>query len=363
MLRLWNFCRRVFASSFRFSREHRRLSAEGGGDVNGETCDRGIPMKCSLSGCQATPLDQFGKRSGRWYKGEFVDFYVCSSCSYLGFPLPSEGELSDYYSNHYGRASSSWYNIEEDYSERKVLSRAGDVSALLKRYINSQNPVTLEVGCAFGGTVMELRRRGVRAFGADLNQDAIQQGRRRGNEYIRSDFAQDMLAKEGLSANLIYAYHALEHIPNAVGFLKSIKVALADEAVLEFRVPNGAYLKAWRCGFDSWDWFAYPDHLHMFTPSAVMKLAEQAGFEVVDISSSACGESAASVRNWLQVDKKSLPDDLLMNLLERQLLLQELRFVLTVAGSEISKRFEKDVFCAKQRCAESPRIGVLRSFV
>lgn len=203
----------------------------------------------------------------------------------------------------------------------------------------------------------------MRAFGADLNQDAIRQGRRRGNEYIRSEFAQDMLKREGLSANLIYAYHALEHIPDPVGFLKSIKTALAEEAVLEFRVPNGSYLKAWRCGFDSWDWFAYPDHLHMFTPAAVMKLAEQAGFEVVDISSSACGESASSVRSWLQIDRKSMPDDLMMELLEKQLLLQELRFVLAVAGSNVLKRFDKEVFCAKRRCQESPRIGLLRSFV
>lgn len=320
-------------------------------------------MKCNLSGCPVTPLDQFGKRAGRWYKGGFIDFCVCPDCSYLGFPLPSEAELSDYYSNHYGSTSSSWYNIEEDYSERKVCSRANDVSNLLKKYITAHDPVTLEVGCAFGGTVMELRRRGVRAFGSDLNQDAIQQGRRRGNEYIRSEFAQDILGKEGLSANLIYAYHALEHIPDAIGFLKSIKSALADEAVLEFRVPNGSYLKAWRCGFDSWDWFAYPDHLHMFTPSAVMKLAEQAGFAVVDISSSACGESAASIRSWLQIDEKSLPDNLMMNLLEKQMLLQELRFVLAVTGSEVSKRFEKEVFCVGRRCEESPRIGVLRSFV
>lgn len=363
MSRLWNLCRRILGSLFKVLRGGKRISS-GGSDVNGiKAYSGGRTMKCSLSGCQATPLDQFGKRTGRWYKGEFVDFYVCTSCSYLGFPVPSDGELSDYYSNHYGSNSSSWYNIEEDYSERKVSSRAGDVSSLLKKYINDDNPVTLEVGCAFGGTVMELRRRGVRAFGADLNQDAIQQGRRRGNDYIRSEFAQDMLAKEGLSANLLYAYHALEHIPDAVGFLKSIKVALAEEAVLEFRVPNGAYLKAWRCGFDSWDWFAYPDHLHMFTPSAVMKLAKQAGFEVVDISSSACGESAASVRSWLQIDHKSLPDDLLMNLLENQLLLQELRFVLTVAGSKVSKRFSKEVFFANRRSEGTPRIGMLRSFV
>lgn len=363
MNRLRNFCRRICGSLFKFS-SRRRSESQGVIEARGVDKKGGrVSMKCNLSGCPVTPLDQFGKRAGRWYKGGFIDFCVCPDCSYLGFPLPSEAELSDYYSNHYGSTSSSWYNIEEDYSERKVCSRANDVSNLLKKYITAHDPVTLEVGCAFGGTVMELRRRGVRAFGSDLNQDAIQQGRRRGNEYIRSEFAQDILGKEGLSANLIYAYHALEHIPDAIGFLKSIKSALADEAVLEFRVPNGSYLKAWRCGFDSWDWFAYPDHLHMFTPSAVMKLAEQAGFAVVDISSSACGESAASIRSWLQIDEKSLPDNLMMNLLEKQMLLQELRFVLAVTGSEVSKRFEKEVFCVGRRCEESPRIGVLRSFV
>jgi SAM-dependent methyltransferase len=319
-------------------------------------------MRCNLLGCQAMPLSQFGKKTGRWYGGEFVKLYTCPSCFYIGFPLPDEAELLEYYSNHYGGNSAGWYNLEADYSEKKVSSRAADVTNLLKKYIICLDPVTLEVGCAFGGTVGELRRRSITAFGADLNRDAIEQGRRHGNDYIYANFAHDVMQKHGVKAHLVYAYHALEHIPDAVQFLQSIKESLAGEAILEFRVPNGAYLKAWKLGFESWDWFAFPDHLHMFTPKAVLKLAQRAGFEVVDISSSACGESAEKIREWLEIAPKSLPSELLIRMLEDQMLLQELRFVLCISGSEVADRFRGEINNTMRRCNDSLGMKQLLSF-
>jgi len=310
-------------------------------------------MICTFENRELIPLEQFGKNVTRWHKGHFVSASVCSNCAYVGFTSPSDDELSDYYSNHYGKQAESWYNITADYAEAKVNSRASNVLQLLERYITSTKPTTLEVGCAFGGTVHELRRRGINALGVDLNSDAIEQARRHGNQHVYVDFVHTLMQKLAAKTNVIYSYHALQHVPNVLDFLESLHPSLAAESVLEFRVPNANYLRAWQQGFEKWDWFAYPDHLHMFTPKSVSCLAASAGFNILEISSSACGESVEQIRNWSNISADSLPDQPMIDLLERAMLLQELRFVLCPIGSELSTRYHDAIHQSAVRCNES----------
>lgn len=76
--------------------------------------------------------------------------------------------LSGYYAKEYGKSSSDWYNLEADYALDKVKPRADRTLDLAKQYISYSSPLILEIGCAFGGTIWELRERGMEAYGSDL---------------------------------------------------------------------------------------------------------------------------------------------------------------------------------------------------
>lgn len=308
-------------------------------------------IRSSFCNNQLKPLIQNRKAVTRDFDGNKIAAMGCQSCGYVSFPAPREDRLAAYYSNEYARNSTSWYSLEADYAPGKVRSRADNAEGLLARFLpNIQDPVVLEIGCAFGGTVQELRRRGLTAFGTDLNSDAISKGRAFGNPYIHDDYAHSLFAREGIKANVVFAYHALEHIADLVAFFEGLKPCLADAAVLEFRVPNGVYLKALTRGFESWEWFAYPDHLHMLTPRSVLCLAERIGFRVVEITSSCCGETADEMAAWLGLAAGEPLVPYMPAMLEQALAAKELRFVFCRAGSHAAEQLAVQIDAAEARC-------------
>lgn len=307
--------------------------------------------ECASQKRRLVPLMQHGEMVCRHYEDQKVAAISCSECAYVGFLPPPDAELSRYYSEHYGKNASSWYSLEADYHPDKVGGRADHVSGIASRYFHEPgNVITMEVGCAFGGTVAELRRRGITAYGADLNSDAIGQGRASGNEFIFAEMAQSVLLEREQKANIIYAYHALEHIPDVHGFLRDMKSCLAERGVMEFMVPNGAYLKAWKQGFETWDWFAYPDHLHMFSPRSALCLAKTTGLELLSVRSRRCAESLDWIRSWAGWPAEEMPDHLLDRILDQAQLMDELTVTFCVAGSEIAREYAHVIEETERSC-------------
>lgn len=298
-------------------------------------------------------LIQFGNSVTKWHNERHINALTCTQCAYVGFAPPSEEMLANYYSNQYEKDSDSWYNLDADYAPDKIKSRADNAVRLADKYITQGSPIIFEIGCAFGGTVFELRERGIEAFGSDLSSDAIYQGRGKGNSFIFDGLADTALRALGKKATLIYSYHALEHIPDPVSFLTSLKPYLADEAILEFRVPNGAYIRAWFEGFEKWDWFAFPDHLHMFTPHSILCLAEHSGYQILSVTSNACGEPIEHLTALLKAHPEfamSSSDQLRESFLENMMLMSELRFILCQKDSKTADLFKSEIDLATKRC-------------
>ncbi len=134
-----------------------------------------------------------------------------------------------------------YYEIEKDYSSKKVSYRSQLAIELAANIdLKSRIRVFLELGCAFGGTVAELRGRGHIAFGIDLNSDAIAKGRERGNEFIFDCPPEQFLEVAKTPVDVVISYHMLEHVPDLVAYLRKLAPLLDDGAIVMFRVPNGA---------------------------------------------------------------------------------------------------------------------------
>ncbi len=259
--------------------------------VDTETCFCGNVLE---------PLVQSGRPKILKWLDQKVAAETCHSCCYVGFRPPTQQQLSDYYSRDYARNSSDYYSYEEDHDLAKTESRADLAVQLAQTFLPArEEPVILELGCAYGGSVAELRRRGRTAFGLDLNSEAIRIGQARGNAFIFDHAPARILDEVGNPVDAIISFHMLEHVPQIRDYLTDLLPVLSEGGVALFRVPNGAYLRPWLHGFDSWEWFAYPDHLHMLTPHSIACLVKACGFELVSLQSNACGESAESVTSWL----------------------------------------------------------------
>ncbi|MEZ5898564.1 MAG: glycosyltransferase [Hyphomicrobiaceae bacterium] len=291
--------------------------------IAARSCFCGAPMK---------PLVQFGHTSRRNWRGQRFTALTCSTCCYVTFDAPSERDLAQYYKEEYGKGSQQYYTIEDDYDAHKTSSRADIALNLSQTFLPKHtDPVFLELGCAFGGTVFELRRRGFNAFGMDLNSTAITAGKKRGNQFLSDSPPEQFPSESGTQANVITSFHMLEHVPDVRRYLTALKPVLCEGGVAMFRVPNGSYLKPWLKGFETWDWFAFPDHLHMLTRRSVSCLVRSCGYELVSLRSNACGESVDSVRSWLP--EGHLCTEASMGALGAAGCLMELEFVIRKPGS------------------------------
>jgi hypothetical protein len=204
------------------------------------------------------------------------------------------------------------------------------------------NCSTHEAGCSFGGTVFGLRQAGFDATGTELNSDAIQQGKTAGNEGIFAEDTAVFLKRMGRTVHLLYSFHALEHMTDPVAFLTSIRECLRPDSVCSLYVPNGFNLSSMLNGYMSHMWFAYPDHLHMYSPRSLLWLAEKAGYEVLEVVSNCVldDEEEQFGRLFKIATADPLTKLLSRRMAETSLMGSELHFVLTPVGSDTARRNE-----------------------
>jgi 2-polyprenyl-3-methyl-5-hydroxy-6-metoxy-1,4-benzoquinol methylase len=136
----------------------------------------------------------------------------------------------------------------------------------------------LDVGCGSGEFLLEMRAAGWDAQGLETDARAVARAREHGLD-VREGALEDGVYPPS-SFDAVTLSHVLEHLPDPVGTLRTCRRILRDDGVLWLATPNLAsegharYGRAWR-GLEP------PRHLVLFTPSALVRAVEQAGFHVV----------------------------------------------------------------------------------
>lgn len=225
-------------------------------------------------------LVEFGKAVQMPFKDGAVYVQRDTESGYAFFTPPSDETLTEYYENTYSSTTSGYHTAEKDYEPAKNGYHAGRLIEFYRRFHDGVAPKTsFEFGCAYGGLVAEMARRGVDARGSDINSTAIQQGLQlKDNTRIFAAPNIESVAKEKRKVDLIYSMHALEHDPHCFEVIEKSKALLNDEGLLFVSVPNGMYIRALLQGFRNNYWAIYPDHLHMFTPGYIPALCKRTGF-------------------------------------------------------------------------------------
>ncbi|HVZ30345.1 MAG TPA: class I SAM-dependent methyltransferase [Asticcacaulis sp.] len=142
-----------------------------------------------------------------------------------------------------------------------------------------------EIGCGYGAVVHFLRRDGVEATGSDLSPNAIEVARRLDNPHTEALPLTDYLAgRPDDPINFFYMSHSLEHMPDPAALVRDVYDRLEPGGLFLIRVPNGMHLTSRARSLYEYTWLQYPDHIHYFTPKSSLCLLEQAGYEVVKVS-------------------------------------------------------------------------------
>lgn len=158
---------------------------------------------------------------------------------------------------------------------------------LLRRHILDAFPPwkgggrLLDVGCASGKFLRQMREVGWRVTGIELDEAAAARARTVTPDIHVGDPALLTLADGAF--DVITAFHVVEHLPDPLGALRNMMRWLAPGGVIVVEVPNtvgaGARVfgRYW-CGYD------LPRHLVHFTPDTMAAMVARAGGVVAAVS-------------------------------------------------------------------------------
>ncbi len=214
-------------------------------------------------------------------------------------PLPTERELSDYYSQKYYQQSDgtkTTYDAvyTDDELEYKKLESRMTLQGMKENTQHLKNsPSILELGCGEGFVVREAVEQGYEVTGVDFSSFGVQKWNPSildccnfGDVY---DFLDKSLETEK-KYNVCILRNVLEHVIDPSALLGKISGILKDEGIALITVPNDysdlQKLAMEKRHIDHEFWFAPPDHLHYFNTKNIVPYFEKNGFHTVDMFSS-----------------------------------------------------------------------------
>jgi SAM-dependent methyltransferase len=232
--------------------------------------------------CGSAGFTPVFRGSDRLYHTTTKEFAVvrCGGCGLLRLdPQPPPEELGRYYPENYWFApdDSAASRLEESYRRLVLRDHVQFVSQAL-RSSTARGPL-LDVGCGGGLFLGIMRERGFRVVGLDNSPQAAGIAwRRQQVPAVVADTERAPLRAGSLAG--LTMFHVMEHLYDPRSYLRAARELLASDGRLVVQVPNAASWQARLLG-RAWNGADVPRHLHDFRDRDLVKILEDAGYEVL----------------------------------------------------------------------------------
>jgi len=190
---------------------------------------------------------------------------------------PQPEELAKYYdSEDYISHTDSKSSITDKlYQLIKAKNLKNKIQIIENQLVNAKT--LLDLGAGTGDFLITAQKCGFQVVGVEPNEKARRLAEAKGLKLLP-----DLDKLSGQRFQAITLWHVLEHLPNLQGQISSLVQLLDDDGVLVIAVPN---FKSWDARHYKSHWAAYdvPRHLWHFSKTAISKLFDPHGMEVVKI--------------------------------------------------------------------------------
>ena len=200
---------------------------------------------------------------------------VCNNCGFVyASPLLPEKLILKYYeqmSNYEHPASQSIRPI----SDINQIER--QINLLSDRFPYGFKGKALDIGCSIAYGLSLLKQKGWDVLGLDPSDKCIEVSKNRLNvDVIKGFFSLDLLEKEK-PFDLVILSLVLEHLVYPDNIVSQLKETVTDNGLIYIEVPNLMKPSAPKCYFGF-------EHVNFFTPTSLINLIQQNGFEVDSLS-------------------------------------------------------------------------------
>jgi len=230
---------------------------------------------------------------------EDFSFVRCVSCGLVQRnPQPVKDEIIARYSAVFGGDYLS-YEIENEASFLKLQQLAlvdAKFDELEKTLFSAkESPSVIDVGCATGALLADLRDRGWRVTGVEISPCAEYAKKERRLDVRNIPFEENKFSQENF--DVILASHLIEHLNDPASFLTEVNRVLKEGGRIFITTPNISGFQArlyggrWRS--------AIFDHLYLFSVRTLSKMLKKAGFKIERIRTWG-GLAAGLAPPWLK---------------------------------------------------------------
>jgi 2-polyprenyl-3-methyl-5-hydroxy-6-metoxy-1,4-benzoquinol methylase len=204
--------------------------------------------------------------------------FECSSCGHQFMnPQPSWQELQVYYNNEY-IAYQPAHGSEDSNDEREVAKAKRN--GFIRHIPVPAGLRVLDVGCGGGWFLRICKELGAIVQGVEPSEYATEMARKQGLQVFCGTLEEYIgQAPDDTQFDIITANHVVEHLPDPVKTLRSMKRVLAPGGYVWIAVPNAAY-PICRALKGRWHSSDLPYHLMHFTPASMAVAGHRAGFKV-----------------------------------------------------------------------------------
>jgi SAM-dependent methyltransferase len=201
-------------------------------------------------------------------------------------PTPSSHELRDFYEGAFYSSRGKFNDSAKENRDRDrdyINWMLADVVEQYER-ANGRGPETaLDLGCGFGHVLDFLLSRGVVTKGYEVSAEAVDHCRRNGHS-MGMGIAEDLLASEEQTFDLLTVYNVLEHVTDPHAFLRAALTVTNPRGLIYIQVPNDfsplQQLARFTQDRDPW-WFCPPMHLNYFSVQSLRRTLSVNGWEPV----------------------------------------------------------------------------------
>ncbi len=201
------------------------------------------------------------------------DYVKCATCEmvYLNPALKDRFLTEFYQSNHSVQAET----VEADLKFYRSIYQSGlDLAETVRP---APKNAILDYGCS-SGLFLDLSRENgwQKTYGIELNRLEAQLAKQSGHD-IQETMIDGAQFSEKL--DMITLWDVFEHIKDGAGYLAQFKDRLAEDGVILIQVPNAMSLAA-RLMKEESNMFDGLEHVNLYSPSTITRLANRVGFEV-----------------------------------------------------------------------------------
>lgn len=235
-----------------------------------------------------------------------LPIHECSQCGFCFLAnRPDSKALSEYYDNDYFQNSQTYqdyYNYAQAIFDLNYCPRLQQLAPFILTWKNKK---VLDIGCAAGGSLALLRKKGALVTGIEISKDACRAAFKRFRlEVINKSLENIQLSDE--SFDVVMMFDVLEHLQRPGKALEHITDSLQMGGHLALTVPNFN-----RFSIEGLNWLGlqkYWEHINYFKSSVLCDKLSKLGFDIIELHSYTMGLPEKSrIRDLLRVLKKQLP--------------------------------------------------------